>query len=251
LVGAWIGQRTFVSLPLLIAGGIGFIVCAFGNVVNDLKDIEIDRINNPNRPLPSARAGKRAATVLAVVLGVLSVAGAILLGTWPFLTVIAALFLLFLYSAYLKRTMAGNFTVAFIAGLSFLLGGLVAHNTACVIPFVFSIFIHLPREIVKDILDMKGDQAIGAVTLPIIAGPFRACNLSASLLIFLCLLLPLPYFLGILKIGYMIVILGGAYPIILYVIWHLFKRPGTRQLQLVSNLIKAAMGAGLIAMIIS
>jgi geranylgeranylglycerol-phosphate geranylgeranyltransferase len=182
---------------------------------------------------------------------VLSIAGAFFLGLWPFLTVIAALFLLFLYSAYLKKTLAGNFTVAFVAGLSFVLGGLVAGNLACIIPFIFSLFIHLPREIVKDVLDMKGDKEIGAVTLPIIAGPFRACNLSALLLGFLCLLLPLPYILGILNIAYMILILAVAYPVLLYVIWRLLKKPLTGELHLMSNLIKAAMAAGLVAMIIS
>jgi geranylgeranylglycerol-phosphate geranylgeranyltransferase len=138
-----------------------------------------------------------------------------------------------------------------ITGLSFVFGGFVAHNPACLIPMFFSIFIHLPREIVKDVIDMKGDKTIGAVTLPIVVGPFRACSISALLLAFLCLILPLPYILGILNSIYIIIILVGAYPILLYSIWQLLTKPSPGKLTFISNLIKASMTIGLISMLVS
>lgn len=250
-VGGWIGKGIHFPTELVAAGVIGFIVCAFGNVVNDINDIEIDRINNPQRPLPSGRAKKNVATLMALIFGLVALTGSFFLGILPFLVVITALLLLFLYSAHLKKTLAGNIVVALTAGLSFVFGGLVAKNPACIIPFIFSIFIHLPREIVKDIMDIKGDKMTGAVTLPIIAGFTQSYTISAILLGFLFLLLPIPYIINVLSVVYIIIILLIAYPILLYIIWRLMKRPLVDELPLISNLMKAAMAAGLGAMIIS
>ena len=250
-VGAWIGKALFTSVHLIIAALIGFLVCAFGNIVNDIKDIEIDKINNPQRPIPSGRVKKNVAWLVAIVFFIVAAVGAMFLGVYPFLVVITALILLYLYSVYLKKTLTGNLTVALITGLSFIFGGVVGRNLACVVPFVFSIFIHLPREIVKDVIDMKGDGITGAMTLPIVAGITRAYNISAVLLAILCLLLPLPFILGILGIGYITIILLVAYPILLYTIWRLSRNPSADELPRISNLIKVSMGVGLVAMIVS
>ncbi|MGD8979150.1 MAG: geranylgeranylglycerol-phosphate geranylgeranyltransferase [candidate division WOR-3 bacterium] len=250
-VGAWISRSIVFSGHLLAAGLIGFAVCAFGNVVNDIKDVEIDRINNPRRPLPAGEVRLTGAWIMVIFFFTISVIGAFFLGIWPFLTVITAILLLYLYSTHLKKTLGGNITVALIAGLSFVFGGLVARNPACIIPFLFSILIHLPREIVKDVMDMRGDRAIGALTLPIILGPFRACTISALLLACLCLILPLPYVLGILNRNYIVMVLVAGYPVLLYIVWRLLRKPPTKNLPLISNLIKTSMAIGLIAMIVS
>jgi len=251
MVGAWIGRGIHFSGTLVAAGLVGFAVCAFGNVVNDLKDIEIDRTNNPKRPLPSGRVKPNIARLMAIAFLVSAVAGSLFLGIPSFLIIITAIVLLFLYSTYLKKTPAGNFTVAFITGLSFIFGGIVAGNAACLIPGVFSIFIHLPREIIKDVIDMNGDRLAGARTLPIIAGPFAAYNVSTIFLGLLCLMLPLPYITGILSITYIIITLAAAYPLLFYIIYRLMTRPSIEALPLISNLMKASMAVGLFAMIIS
>ena len=251
LVGGWIGQSISFSAALLIAGLIGFAVCAFGNIVNDINDIETDRINNPTRPLPSKALTVRSALLMAIVAFALPAIASFFLGAWQFIIVITALLLLFLYSIHLKRTLVGNLTVAAIAGLSFVLGGLVTRNPMCIIPLIFSIFVHLPREIVKDVIDMKGDKAIGATTLPIIVGPFRAYSVSALVLGILCLLLPLPYVYGILNVVYIAIVLLFAYPVILYTIWRLLRKPRSDELSVISTLIKASMVIGLFAMLVS
>ena len=250
-VGGWIGKSIHFSIELIGAGIVGFLVCAFGNIVNDMFDIEIDRINNPQRPLASGQARQNIALLMALIFLGVSLVTAFFLGLLPFIVVITAILFLFFYSAYLKKTLAGNLIVALTAGLSFILGGLVGKNTACLIPFVFSIFIHVPREIVKDIMDMKGDKMTGAVTLPIFAGITRSCTISAILLACLALLLPVPYIINILNVVYILIILVVAYPILLYIIWRLMRKPGLDELPRISNLVKAAMAVGLAAMIIS
>jgi geranylgeranylglycerol-phosphate geranylgeranyltransferase len=251
LVGGWIAKEISFSGDLLVAALVGFTVCAFGNLINDIKDIEIDRINNPMRPLPSGRAKKSIIWVMASASMVISAAASFFLGTIPFLVVITALVLLIFYSLYLKKTVFGNITVALTAGLSFVFGGVISNNMFSLVPAIFSILIHMPREILKDVMDMKGDRMTGAVTLPILVGPVHAYNISAIFLGILCLMLPIPYITGMLGAAYIILILAGAYPLLIYLIWMLLKKPAINTLPLLSNLIKASMIVGLAAMIIS
>jgi len=143
LVGGWIGQNISFSATLLLAGLIGFVVCAFGNIVNDIRDIEIDRINNPKRPLASGALRKKNALLMAIISFILAALGSFFLGFLPIIIVITALLLLLFYSIYLKKTLAGNLTIAVIAGMSFVLGGLVTGNPVCIVPVIFSVFIHV------------------------------------------------------------------------------------------------------------
>ena len=39
----------------------GFAICAFSMVANDYYDIEVDRVNQPTRPLPSGAVSMREA----------------------------------------------------------------------------------------------------------------------------------------------------------------------------------------------
>ncbi len=250
LVGAWIGVRFSFSAQLVLAGMIGFLVCAFGNVVNDLYDIEIDRINNPSRPLPSGRVTDRGAKIFGLVLSVIAILFAFSLGLFPVLVVVFALVLLFAYAVNVKRTIFGNFVVAFITGLSFVLGGLVNRNVYCIIPFIFSFFIHLPREIIKDVIDLKGDKASGVSSLPILKGETQALNLAAIFLVLLCLILPLPFILQILGRTYMFLVLILAYPFVIYTIIRLLRKPEQTDLKRVSNMLKVTMVTGLLAMVL-
>lgn len=250
LVGAWIGKNILFSPSLILAGMIGFIVCAFGNIVNDLKDIEIDKINNPKRPLASGQADKKIVSIIAIFLLVIAILFSSSLGILPLLLVVGVLVLLSLYAIHFKRTIWGNVIVALITGLTFIFGGIVAKNPACVFPFLFSFFIHFAREIVKDVIDIEGDRTMGVISLPIVMGTERACNLSALSLAILCIILPLPFILKTLNLVYMTIVLIVAYPMIIYTILKLFKKPLKDELQKLSNFTKIIMLVGLIAMIV-
>lgn len=250
LVGAWISRSPSLPLLLLIAAIAACAVCAFGNIVNDIYDIEIDRLNNPNRPLVKNTVQKSIVIVIALFLMALAVGFGLILGFMPFIIIIGTLILLFLYAYHFKRTIIANPLVALISGLSFILGGIIMKNNACLVPFIFSFFIHMPREIIKDILDLKGDQAFGVISLPIYFGEERARVISSLLLGLLCIILPLPYFVNILSIRYIIIVILGAYPIILYTIFKLLSKPKDQQLQKISMLLKVSMAVGVVAMVI-
>ncbi len=249
LVGAWIGKDIVVSQPLLIAGIVGILVCAYGNIVNDLYDIGIDKVNNPGRPLVAGLIKPQAAIIEACVILIVALVLSLFLGIVALALVSEVALILFFYAWYLKKTIAANLVVAFIAGQSFLLGGIVMHNIYSIIPFVFAMFIHLPREIVKDIHDQEGDRMYGVVSLPLSWGIERALRAGALFLVLLCIMLPLPFFLNIVGLGYLIVI-ACAYPVLIYVISQLVTKPRGLNLSRMSNLLKVSMAIGLFGMII-
>lgn len=249
-VGAWIGYGFILPPALILAGMIGFTTCGFGNLVNDLYDINIDKENNPQRPLPSGKADRTLVIVLAICLLIVSILFALSISIFVFLLVGFVSIILFVYAAYLKKTIIANITVSFIAGLSFVLGGIIVKNPVCIFPFIFSVFVHMPREIVKDIIDIKGDRKNRVSSIPIVLGIEKACIISAFFLGFLCLLLPLPYIFKALSLKYMIIILLFAYPLIVYSFAKLVKKPALAEYSVLSRVLKIAMVTGLVAMII-
>jgi geranylgeranylglycerol-phosphate geranylgeranyltransferase len=250
LVGAWIGKGITISPQLLLAGMILFLIYAFGNIVNDLFDIEIDRINRPERPLPSGKVDRRYVMILAIFFFVIAVIFSISLGAAVFLLVLGICIVSFLYDMHFKKTVLGNAIVSLITGLGFILGGIVVGNPACIFPFIFSLFVHMPREIIKDIIDIKGDRLHGVVSLPILLGAKKSLNISALFLTVLCILLPLPFIMRILHLRYMLILLIGAYPLLIYTIITFLKNPDTSVLRKSSRVLKISMAIGLAAMII-
>lgn len=250
LIGAWIGKGIVFPPALVLAGLIGFTVCAYGNIINDLHDIDIDRINNPDRPLASGKATKRGAVLLAILFILLSILASISLGVSPFILVTGAAIVLYLYAYFIKKTILANIIISLIAGTGFLLGGMITRNNFCIYPYLFSFFIHMPREIIKDILDIEGDRQYGVVSLPIRFGVPAALTVDGLMIGLLCMMLPLPFLLRILTVRYMIVTLIGAYPILLYCIFVMMRKPSRTQLERVSMFYKISMVVGLFAMIV-
>ena len=160
--------------------------------------------------------------------------------------------LLYLYSARLKRTVLfGNITVGFISGLAFVYGGLaVGRVGSAVIVGIFAFLFHLGREIIKDIEDMKGDEAEGAGTLPVRYGVHAAMICTTIVLICLILLTLVPYFLGIFNIYYLIVVCIGVNLFLMYVIISMWQNPSHAHLGKLAVFMKVDMLMGLLAIYI-
>ncbi|MGQ9701528.1 MAG: geranylgeranylglycerol-phosphate geranylgeranyltransferase [bacterium] len=244
LCGAWVGKEIIFTGKIVFAGLVGFLVCAYGNIINDLNDIEIDRINNPKRPLVTGLVKNNIAVIMAILFAIISLAITAVLGLKPFLLVLITIILLSLYALYLKKMVFSNFTVAIIAGLSFAFGGFITENIISLIPALFAILIHTPREIIKDIMDIKGDRAFNVASLPIIYGEKKARNIACFFLILLIIACPLPFVFGVFNIKYLMIIGVIAIPLIIFTIAKLHNS------YLASNLLKFIMFIGLIAFII-
>jgi geranylgeranylglycerol-phosphate geranylgeranyltransferase len=175
-VGAFVrdhGVSTDVVLAALAAGG----AVAAANAFNDLCDIETDRINRPDRPLPAGLLSMRAARVLATSSVVVAGAGAAAAGA-TLLAWFAALACLAVgYSTTFKRRgPIGVATIGVLFGSTVLFGALAAGGlTAAAWVGASEVGLVIAgREIVKSIPDEVGDRATGVDSVAIRFGWRRA-----------------------------------------------------------------------------
>jgi 4-hydroxybenzoate polyprenyltransferase len=107
-------------VPLVLASACTY---AGGIVLNDVFDFEVDRVERPQRPLPSGRIGRRFAAVLGIALLVAGLILAAVSRTRHGLIVEAALIgCVLAYNAGLKRSALGPEVMGACRGLNLLLG---------------------------------------------------------------------------------------------------------------------------------
>src|SRR5437870_1559380 len=179
----------FLTASLMMAGTM---------IANDIYDVEIDKVNSPQRPLASGTVKTRDAVVLAVALSVAAIGFSALLGLWTFLTAHLALALMVYYNTRGKKTgLIGNAVVSFNVALPFFYGGLAVNSIGPLL-FIFSVVAFLAnfaREVAKRIADTKGDSLRPARTLAVVRGTKVAALASTGLFIIAVLLSFLPPFL--------------------------------------------------------
>jgi len=234
-----------VSLGALAAA----VIAAGGNVHNDALDVEVDKINRPDRPLPRGEISKRAASNLSAMLFLAGIFLGFLLGQIPSLITLTAALMLMAYNIRLKMTpLWGNITVSLLTALAFIFGAVLAGNPAGgIIPAVFSMLFHFSRELVKDMEDYAGDKIRPGQTYAGKSGLPAAAKLARLSLITLLILVPLPYFAKLYQIAYLIVCLIGVEIPLIWAIYRL-KDLNKENLRLISRVLKAGMVMGLAAL---
>ncbi len=196
---------TFQFALLVIAT---LCIAAAGNIINDIYDVEIDKINKPKKVLINKKISERTANRLFIVLNVIGVAIGFYLANSIGKSSFAALFivlsaLLYLYASYLKgMLLIGNLLISFLVAMSLiivalfdLLPAITAQNQtvqSAVFKIVlhyalFAFFINLIREIVKDLQDINGDKNGGMNTLAIALGRKRTILIVFILGVFMVL----------------------------------------------------------------
>ena len=199
LAGGWIALGTLATPKLLgfaAAAGVGF--GAAGNALNDICDAAADRVNRgpAERPLAAGRLSRGTADLCVVGGTLFGLAAAALVSGAAVLVGLATLAIMFLYSPVLKRRgLAGNLAVALVAGLPLWYGALAVGGPAQgVVPWALAAWLHLVREIVKDLGDEAGDRLLARGTLPVTIGSRGAALVAAALgVAFVPASLVLPY----------------------------------------------------------
>ena len=205
-----IHNAIFGSLTVLISGflftnnlwilGWGVLayvaLAAAGNVINDIYDIEVDKINKPHRPLPSGAISLNEAKVIFILLVIIGLAASIVSSLiinnpWPF--IIAAIFagVGVLYSAKLKiMGFIGNVTVGVSFSIGYIYGwvitGMVFDTPKIITTLLFftvSTTLLIAREIIKGIEDIKGDALRNVRTLARTRGVPFASKVAAFFLV--------------------------------------------------------------------
>jgi geranylgeranylglycerol-phosphate geranylgeranyltransferase len=237
---------------VLFACLTGAFITAAANAINDVYDLEIDRINRPYRPLPKGEITPKEAFVFSIIFFVLGVTSSAMINKATLIIAVVFAVLLYLYSASLKRrALIGNVTVSLATAIAFIYGGVAVEQVKnAFFPALYAFLMHFGREIIKDMEDVEGDRKNGALTLPIRCGIRPAQILTTILLGALILITQLPFFLGIYGIWYLIVVNVGVNAVLLFTILSMWLTPERSNYRLLSALLKADMLIGLAAIYI-
>lgn len=235
-----------------LAAVSGMFVIAAGNIINDYFDVEIDRINKPERVLPAGKLSPNSALLLYVLFSVIALLLSAEINLSAFLIVVFACLMLFLYSYKLKKIiLMGNLTVSFFTGLAFIFGGVAGGNwKAGIFPALFAFFVNLIREIVKDAEDVKGDKMAGVITFPQKYKTEKVIFILITLTVLLIVLTTFPFFLKIYNIEYFIMVMIVVNVLFVYFIREIRNNFSMQNLKRMSSLLKLNMILGLISIFI-
>jgi geranylgeranylglycerol-phosphate geranylgeranyltransferase len=166
------------------------LLTAAGNIQNDLDDLEIDRLNRPDRPLVTNAIRLGHAKWMMALFYFAGMVTAGILGWIPLIIATAVVVLLNLYNASWSRLPGiGNLAVSLMGALPVIYGGAsaeAASHTRLLIPCsaaVIAFWLHLSRELLKDTVDIDGDRASGRRTLPILYGRVATMRVGALVML--------------------------------------------------------------------
>jgi len=246
-----------VTTSVVLTVVLGSICAAFlnaaNNALNQIYDLEIDRINKPKRPLPAGALTIRQAWIFTWIMFALGLIPTWWVVVYPYTTwrakffaplpehecffiYLAAFVSTFIYSVpAFGRTKAhpigANLTIAIPRGCLLKVAGwtMVARATTVEPWFIGSIFMFflLGAASTKDFSDMKGDLVGGCRTLPIVFGVRRAAYMIAPFFVIPWLLMPLGASLGILTGNRLALDILGAGLVLwgAYTVWLIVRNP--------------------------
>jgi len=234
---------------IILAAFSASLILSAGNIINDILDIETDKVSHPKRPLAAGKITVNQAKAEYVLLTVIALLLLFFINPQAFVIAITVTVLLFLYSYYFKTVLIlGNIIVSILTGLVFIYGGVAVNNPlAAVIPAVFAFLINLIREVVKDMQDVEGDLKQGVITFPGKFGFSSSKLLVAELTVLLILVTLYPFITRLYKIEFIILIMAVVNPLLVYNLKILFEDHSSSNLNKISNILKLIMFIGLIA----
>ena len=161
----------------------GFTLAAASMAINDYYDLEIDKINEPNRPLSEGIVKPNEALVFAAFLTVVGLAAAVLTCLSCLGLAVLAWVVAVSYNTVVKRTgLPGNFLVSACVAIPFVYGSLIVKGGLDLTALLFAAMAFLSstgREVAKGIVDVEGDKSRGIRTVAISHGGKVAAILAS------------------------------------------------------------------------
>lgn len=234
---------------ILMTAAAGTLLGAAGNVINDVFDVAIDRINKPRRAVAAGIVSRSAATRWAVLLAVAGLALSAPLGRDPFAIAAGSAVLLYLYSARLKRIpLLGNIAVGLLTAAAFVFGGAAFGNPAAgLVPAAFAFLFNVAREVLKDVEDMRGDGLNAVRTFPLVAGERAALAFVSAALSLVIAGSAFPYWFSLYGNLYIWVVFFGVDCVLAYVLFAMWNDRSTGNLARLNLLLKYDMLPGILA----
>ncbi len=188
---------TIINLEQMLAV---WLACLCGNVyivgLNQLYDVEIDRINKPELPLASGELTIGQGKLIVSIAGILALLTASLSGMWLFATVATSLIIGTAYSSPPIRLKQFPFWAAFciltVRGVIVNIGlflhyGDKLNGREGLNPYVWTLTLFIllftvAIAIFKDVPDLEGDRQFNINTFTLVIGKLAVFNLSRGVI---------------------------------------------------------------------
>jgi geranylgeranylglycerol-phosphate geranylgeranyltransferase len=249
-------DKFFINIILGVL--IYIFIAASGMVINDIYDLEIDKINRPERPIPRGSITLKQAKILFIIylcFGLfLSILNTIFFSR-SILNFILVSFFGFIGWVYAKWGKKSGFLGNLVVGISFSIGlvyGAVL-NSSFIPPYILFFFITafsllVSREIIKGCEDIEGDKSQGVKTLAIKIGIKNSRNVAVFFALVGIIFFVLPILTDILNpILFLIFMVFGIIEVVYTIILMLTSKLEKADLKKISLLLKIGMFVGLIA----
>ena len=246
-------------INLVIGFFAAFLTAASGNVMNDVMDVDIDKINAPERVIPSGRLTRKTATIESIILMAVGVAVIFFtVNIYMIIIITTGSVLIMLYSTKLKRMgFIGNVTIGILTSYCLLLGGAVQTNNfywgpliIAFWPAIIAFVMNIGREVTKGIDDLVGDEAEGVKTIPVLIGAEKSAYLVVIIMILTLILSPIPYLLSFFNTLYLIITVLIVDVMITYSIISILRDNSSENCHRLKKIQKFAMFIGLISFLL-
>jgi geranylgeranylglycerol-phosphate geranylgeranyltransferase len=248
-LGFWLSHMPPMLPALVLLVIAGMFATAFGNVINDIRDLMTDRISHPARPLPRGDIPPLHAWLYAVFLAIVTIVSALFVSSLHAIATLIPLLILALYTRYFKGTpLFGNIVISLLVAYALLFGGLTGPLfQRLLVPAALAFILNLVREIIKDLQDEAGDRSAGIATTALLPEPALRAIITVLCLAYAGFLF-VPWLTGRFGAVYAIVCATAVLP--LHIVWFLLfaRTPWGKKLSLFSTVIKIEMLAGLAAL---
>jgi 4-hydroxybenzoate polyprenyltransferase len=259
------------------------LISAAGYIINDYFDLNIDRVNKPDKLVVEKIIKRRWAIIWHLIL---SLAGFVI-STWVCFKLdevyalgvaainLLCIFALWLYSTtYKRKLLVGNILISLLTAWTILILYLInmrswlqtiidnnaVHNYElastklfkyAIVYAGFAFIISLIREVIKDMEDMEGDAKYGCKTMPIVWGiPATKVFTAVWLIVLAAALIIIQVYA--LYLGWWWSVLYSVIAIIIPLLWilqKLYQAKVAKDYQQLSTAVKLVMLAGILSMI--
>ena len=211
VIGEIVALGRFPSLSKLLLGFMwGFFLSCPAMILNDYFDIEVDKINAPNRPLPSGIVSPAVGIYFACIITLMGLTVSYIIGLSAVVIYISFWFIGFLYNWKLKeKGLLGNLLVSSSVAITLIFGSIVVGQPCNKVVWIISLiafFFNLGEEIAADALDIEGDKQRNGKSIAILLGKKNAFRISAALFVLMAVLSYLPYYWSLLGLDYLIIV---------------------------------------------
>jgi 4-hydroxybenzoate polyprenyltransferase len=245
------------------------LIAAAGYIINDYFDLNIDRVNKPDKLVVEKVIKRRSAILWHWFLSGLGVLFSLFV-SWKLrnpiigLANIGCVILLWFYSTTFKRKLLiGNVVISLLTAWVILVlfvcqirqtyaYALTRTFKYAVVYGGFAFIISLIREVVKDIEDMEGDERNGCRTMPIVWGVNVAKVFTATWLVVLISALAVVQFYFLPRAQWIMIAYGILFidAPLLWILRKLYYAQSKADYHLLSGVIKGVMLAGILSMVL-